>query len=362
MSDPQRARGAASARLRNALAAGTLGLASVFVALGLGETGLRALGLPFGDAEDSPELALCRFDPELGWSYIPGLTLAQDFEGVGRVVQHFDRWGARVATAEACNDPDRPSVLFVGCSYTMGQAVAFERTFVGRLATDPSVGLQMVNLGVQGYGTDQALLQLRRHLRRFSDVRAVVYTFLEEHVARNAYHDLRLLNPENRTPGMKPCFTLANDGTLRLAQRPRLVEILSGSRVGLLIGLAWKRVTPPPTAEVTRALVLALRESAEGAGATFLVVDWQQGPPPPGGRSSLDGLPIHSLSTRGRTPPDWDRWVTPDGHPDARAHALAAALIREELQRLGVLAQDDGTNAETERRQHARKSGLGGGR
>ena len=79
-------------------------------------------------------------------------------------------------------------MLFVGGSFTMGHGVQYEDTFVGQVEAMPQFPYQAVNLGVQGFGTDQSLLLLKRHFNKFNTI-AVVYTFIEDHIVRNANYE-----------------------------------------------------------------------------------------------------------------------------------------------------------------------------
>ena len=81
---------------------------------------------------------------------------------------HFDEAGLRVPSEEYRHDLDTPTLILGGGSFTMGHGLPYEDSFAGRLAAMPDFQLQLVNLGVQAYGTDQALLD------------AVVVTFTGE--------------------------------------------------------------------------------------------------------------------------------------------------------------------------------------
>ena len=41
-------------------------------------------------------------------------------------------------------------------------------SFPGQVSSVPGFSFQVVNLGVQGYGTDQSLLQLEKHIKKFN--------------------------------------------------------------------------------------------------------------------------------------------------------------------------------------------------
>ena len=165
---------------------------SMLTTVGAVEGALGRLHLAFDESWVPSETALARFDPELGWSYIPNQSVVQAFGAAQREVpMYFDAIGARVGTPGTRHSSTAPTVIFVGCSLTMGHGLSWEETFSGRLEGTPGFPLQVVNLGVQAYGTDQSLLLLRGHLREFN-AKVVVHTYTNDHSARNGNDDRRL--------------------------------------------------------------------------------------------------------------------------------------------------------------------------
>ena len=321
-------------------------LLSVSLTVAAAEVVLRVAQIPFRVGWIPSENALARFDPELGWSYIPGRSHTQAFGASHREVSmHFDALGARVGRPGVVHDPTRATVLFVGDSYTMGHGLPYEETFVGRLDGDPGFALQVVNLGVQAYGTDQALLLLERQIGHFRTV-AVVYTFIADHVLRNGNDDRRLLIPTARFLGTKPLFGLRRDGSLYLRKRAARYEDLWQSSLWNWVRLAWQRHGPAADPRLTLALVRRMREVAASRRAPLVMVVWRQGPPQ-GGVPVIDWAdpatsPVaagHVVDTGLDPPAGWDTWqISGDSHPDAAAHARVARLVKEEFARLGLRA------------------------
>ena len=120
--------------------------------------------------------------------------------------------------------------MFVGDSFTFGQGLAYEDTFVGKIGLEPASALQVVNLGVTGYGTDQPLFMVKRKLKKFN-TKIVVYTFIYNHVERNSVNDWRLFHPSTRVVGTKPMFALTRGGVRYLKQKAVPVEDYRYSRV-----------------------------------------------------------------------------------------------------------------------------------
>jgi hypothetical protein len=329
------------------------GLAVLVVVVSVGLTLLgaeavfRLIDYPFRPTWTPSENALARFDKDLGWSYLPDHSgTVQPFgDEASAVPVRFDRHGSRVRAEGDERDPERPSVLLVGGSVTMGHGLVYDETFAGRLEAREDFPLQPVNLGVQAFGTDQALLMLERHLGTF-DTRAVVYTYVSDHVVRNSVADRRYLYRGARVLGTKPLFRLGRDERLEQVGTPVRARKLKYSRVAAALRLAEIRLLPPPGPELTRALMLRMREVAESRGAAFVVVRVVQSPP-----MSAPGPPVFErtdldvIDTTVNAPAGWDDWVIPgDGHPDARANARIAELIVERLRERGAL---DGVASES---------------
>jgi hypothetical protein len=133
---------------------------------------------------------------------------------------YFDDVGLRVAGTRDHADPASPSVLFVGDSFTFGRGVTYQESFIGQLRSRPDFPFQVINLGVQGYGTDQALPLLKRQFQKFN-VKAVVYCFFSLQVERNEISNVRILHTRSRLLGTKPMFALKPDGELFLAKAPQ---------------------------------------------------------------------------------------------------------------------------------------------
>ncbi|HEV8375844.1 MAG TPA: hypothetical protein VGR38_06360 [Candidatus Polarisedimenticolia bacterium] len=309
--------------------------------LGVSEVGLRVFHYPFRLGWTPAEYRISRFDPLLGWSYIPDLSTVQRFGSAGRPVGiTFDSMGTRVAAPGVRHDPAKPTLLFAGCSYTFGHGLPFEETFVGRLSSMPGFPYQAINLGVQGYGTDQSLLSLQQVLPRFN-TKVVVYTFLLDHVKRNDNSDRRFIFPKARFPGTKPRFALGGDGTLhKVSEAHRYDEILDCHLCDLL-ELFWTRFGPEPSIELTRALVRKMKEYVESKGAVFVLVLWTSPHRMEEGRLAqmlFPGTKMNAVDIGAGAPPAFGQWMIPgETHPDARAHAYAAERIAAELRKLGLI-------------------------
>jgi len=301
---------------------------------------LRLADYPFRTEWIPSENALAQFDPVLGWSYIPSRSVTQRFGSDDRPISmHFNDIGARVGEPGRRFDSSSPTVVFVGDSFTFGHGVTYEESFVGQFERSSGSRFQVVNLGVQGYGTDQALLALERHGKDFN-TRVVVYTFLQEHLKRNDNTDRRLLYRDAKFLGTKPRFALDRHGTLEEVDRPRRYDEMIQLRVFQIVQLAWVKYGPPPSIELTRALVRRMKDDAESQGATFILIHWTDRHfLPPGQRAGrlFPGIKLNVIDTGAGAPEDWDSCYIPgEHHPDARAHARVARLLLDKFRELGL--------------------------
>jgi hypothetical protein len=306
-------------------------LLSAGTTLAMAELGLRLAHYPFRGTWTPSETAMARYDPELGWAYVPGRRVTQRYGTDPRLVSAtFDSLGIRVERADHVWRARDPSVLFIGDSFTMGHGVGANEAFPARVEAFLGNRIQAVNLGVEGYGTDQALLSLQRYIDRFQ-TRAVVYTFIADHVWRNDNYDRRVYYPDGNWPGSKPLFGLRADSGVVLRKPAVPVAQLGGLHLVQAARVAWTRWGPRPDSRLTAALVREMDRYCKAKGVRLLVVYWSFAQ---GGThlAMLRDTGAEVLDLTAGAPPDWGTWVIPgDYHPTPRAHDRAARLIAGRL-------------------------------
>ncbi len=313
------------------------------------EVGLRIMHKPFAEDWVPQEHARAQFDPEIGWVYRPNQSKWVEFvTGQPSVLVNHNEIGARVRSEGTHYDLTAPTLIVVGCSYTAGFGLPYEETFAGYLESIPGFPFQVVNLGVEGYGTDQSLLILERYFDHF-DTRVVIFTYSEGQNDRNLNYDRRILYPNARFVGTKPLFELNREGALYLKEKPVLYEDLHWSRVWAYVQIAWHRWGPIPDFDLTRALVEEMRNYVEAEGATFIVVDWDWAYS--GAEDAMDhpspfeSMSIHLIDTGIEAPSGWGQWNSPwrvpnDSHPSAKGARRVAQLIARKLIDLGLISQN----------------------
>ena len=335
--------------------AGRIGLAaaSFTFALVVAEVGLRLL-LPASPAvEDDGRYGFIAYDERLGWAPVPnasGRITSSEFD----VAVTLNGQGLRGERAyPVARRQGVPRIVLVGDSFSFGYGVTHEATWVTRLerSLDP---IDVINLSVSGYGTDQQLLRLEDEGLAFRPD-LVILALFEGNVFRNA-RDQQVGFP-------KPRFVLEGDRELRLTGIPVPRET---PEAGLLARTALARVAGRPVGEVwehlgggsawpvTRAIVARAQAATAASGAAFLVVviPKDQAVHGKGVRrwlhertlatigAMLDDLGVEhidltpSLAAQGR---EKRLYFYSDGHWNATGHAVAASVVAERLRGMPAL-------------------------
>jgi hypothetical protein len=316
------------------LFAGTLVV--LLLILVLAEAGLRFFKYPYKVEWIPTENAVAQFDEELGWAYIPNTSKILRY-GVNIRNVHFDKNGIRVSHPEFQFSPELPSVLFIGGSYTMGHGLSYEESFIGQFGAFNGIPYQMVNLGVQAYGSDQALLVLKKYFHKFN-TKVVVYTFQKNHIRRNGISDRRLISPNAKFLGTKPLFALNREKNLYLARKALLYEdythsylldllkITAGVRLGIF---------PPHPEELTKAIIWEMNKYCTENGAQFVMLNWRI---QESDYNDFQDLNVEIIDDFENAPGNWNYLRIPgDGHPNAEANSYIAQQLFSYFRRRNLL-------------------------
>jgi hypothetical protein len=160
-----------------------------------------------------------RFSARYGWANVAG--------GSGQhqgLPVSFNAIGARGSKPVGDEPPE--GALRLACygeSFTFGSEVGDGDTWPAQLDVDAAGALEVVNLGVGGWGTDQALMRYRDTRDELApDV--VLMGLLSENIARNVNRLRPVYSPKTREPLVKPRFILV-DGALELVPQPYATEV-----------------------------------------------------------------------------------------------------------------------------------------
>lgn len=290
---------------------------SLTLSLAVGWLVLSMLGRDLRDLFETPPKTtrpahIWRDDPVLGYAHIPGAVgrheaMSSDGEVIFSVEYHIGADGCRVG---AEGRGQRPSLLFLGGSFTFGHGVGDDEAFPAVLQREYWPGYAVRNCGVMGWGTSNAYLWLRAELERETPT-AVFYGFTPSHLDRNyiSREWLQVVHPRR-----VPHFELL-DGRLEL-----------GATVGLEDAVPSSRAVRAVQRKLTRRLIGEMKALCDAAGIPFrvLILPTRKNSP----RSDrmlryLAKMGVRDLDLRGRA----EGYFPGDRHPTPAWHrALATAL------------------------------------
>jgi len=155
----------------------------IILALIIGETGLRLTGLA------KPGFYV--YDRDRGWGLRPGAAGWQDKEGQAYV--RINREGFRGPEYTVTKPGNTLRIAVLGDSFAEGQQVPEADTFCAvlqrALGTCPALAgrhVQVLNFGVNGYGTAQELMTLRHQALQFSPDVVVLAIFTGNDIKNNS--------------------------------------------------------------------------------------------------------------------------------------------------------------------------------
>ncbi len=284
-------------RLRQSLGNLALTLASIAFAFALAEAMLRIVPLDFVGSASGDRGFFSRFDPKLGWSPIPSVRQYHSDQDFSVLVEQNSLGLRAPEEIGMARTNGKYRALVLGDSYVWGYGAQQGDIFTNG-AVHGRDDLELVNLGVSGYGTDQELLFYRQFGSRF-DVDAVVLAF-------NAYNDISDNLSQNVYGYDKPYFTLENglvlhddnigDSPIRsvwndLLTKSKAAALVSTGLLNIryLVASWWggddfsqavAKVREPRALkekelrglDLTAAIIAALRDEVEARGAQFSVV------------------------------------------------------------------------------------------
>ena len=232
-----------------------------------------------GNEHFSPEskYGWAALDSGTGWRNKPGVAISME---PGNVPMTFWDDGRR-ATRSYSTISALPQILILGCSMTQGYGVTDGETFAYRLAA-LAPGWDVENFGTGGYGAYQSLLTLRQLFaspeRKYAP-KLVVYGYANFHAYRDvAAHGWVIAFRNFKGEFFAPPHVVPKSGGLKerslrifplfpLETESALVASIKNTYLRLLF-LNRERYEE----EVTRALLIEMKELAARNGARLLVL------------------------------------------------------------------------------------------
>ncbi len=162
----------------------------------IGEVGLRAARIEgvqkIGDFVDSAPTGFHTSDPNLGWKLKPGAS--GDWKGEGGSFVQVNSEGLRDREHTKAKPPNTLRVAVLGDSFTEAIHVPVEQTFWSKLerklgnceAVKGRKNVEVINFGVQGYGTAQELIMLRKKVWDYNPDIVVLAFFIGNDIINNS--------------------------------------------------------------------------------------------------------------------------------------------------------------------------------
>lgn len=296
-----------------------------------------------------------RHDPVYGWSHRAGHT--------GKFSSHGFDTSVRINT-HGFRGPERGyekpvgtrRVVVLGDSYVWGFGVEEAEIFTTLIENRLGPKLQVINLGVSGYSTDQELLLYRNEGHRYSPD-AVVLVVASNDVADNARSVAYVVYGKPLFDIKGEELVLTNDpvphaplwerAVFALARQSYVLNQLNRVRENWSLGSALETSADQPVPAVEREfpfthaerlttrLIAEVRQAAEESGAAFLVVLVDQiyaGRKFPDYLASL-GMNVVSLDDHIRAD-DASLHLPDDFHWSARGHESVADALAPRIESL----------------------------
>lgn len=300
---------------------------------------------------------LLEYDPVLGWKGTPNARGIWGLKNWFEVPVAFNSLGFRDREHPSSSNSFR--VVVLGDSYSMGFRVRQEDLYATIL--DQTPGMDVVNLGITGYGTDQELLALKEYGLRYKPDLVILQFFSSNDVYESSQSETYGRN--------KPYFTDERELTLHnvpVPRKPALTEFFDQLRTRQMLkqtlGSYWERLsnrlfqtrareereTDRRTSETIPLVQRMVREIADISkrnGAEFLIVLTPGGEVHPGlphpkfsvpfpNSNVLDLRPAFEESVaKGGQPV----FAHPDFHWTAEGNRIAAGEIRHWIEQRGLL-------------------------
>lgn len=257
------------------------------------------------------------------WGLEPNATF-QSHAGDRKYFFYVNAEGNRARALDAVPDHARPTIFVAGESIAEGVGVPYEETFAALL--EDRLGVQVVDVAVQGFGADQAYLRTAEVVATYAHPIAIVTVFLPEQATRAEVEHLPHLRAS------------ADGGVERVEPAPAWLRDLRLRSVFLrTIGYHGDREV-----EGLRAVARATEALARSRGAYALFVTTNFGP----ACVDVDGRSPWLFRTifDDQRIPRVHVAVTPEleagpgePHPGARAHRLFADAIERALRAAHVV-------------------------
>lgn len=292
-----------------------LTLGGLLMGVIIGELGLRVAGIEgypkIGDLVDSAPTGFHTADRDLGWKLKPGAS--GEWKGEGESFVRVNSQGLRDREHTKAKPPNTLRVAVLGDSFTEAIHLPIEQTFWSKLerklgncqAVKGRKNVEVINFGVQGYGTAQELIMLRKKVWDYHPDIVVLAFFIGNDVINNSpkleydlyrpffvYDASGKLVPDmsfrDRAPIYRNSYAVSFVDQIPtwLVNNSRILQVVKKAELGIkkqqlsndFTNLSAQNFKEPKDAawqdawKVTEGLIVRMRDEVVQKGADFLVV------------------------------------------------------------------------------------------
>lgn len=272
-------------------------------------------------------------DPVLGYRQLPGTFKITLKDGYTFTATHYTN-SLRITHPLATYpiDAKKPQIWIMGCSFTHGWSLNDEDTYPW-LVQKALPDYEVLNFGVNGYGTVHSLLQFREALKHGPKPAAVVVAYAEFHDERNTFLRARrkAVVPYNQLgPIAQPYARLAKNGQLIIHQEPAEYAEFPLMRYSAFVHFLEQKYDGIEdhfvrSHQVSEALMRQFAAECKSAGIQFVVAGITADTPPMLAFCKQQGILAVDISVHLSTP-GYNN-LPHDDHPSALADKIYAEKL-----------------------------------
>jgi hypothetical protein len=315
----------------------------IFLSATSGEILLRVAGYKPWHIENTnfavePKGKFFTKDSELGYKYLPGKFKVTFNSNYSFNATHLNNSLRITHPLKTYNQfSQKPEIWIFGCSFTYGWSVNDSETYAW-LLQEKLPKYEIVNFGVNGYGTLHSLIQFKEALKQANKPKIAVIAYAVFHNRRNTLLRERrkqmtswnklgtLLQPDARLNG-------ENNFTYKMTKLEyREFPLMRVSALSNFLDVNYNKLENKlfRSHEVSKAIIEEFNRLAEANGVKLVVVGINSGSAKMLQELSQEGIPTADISVDLKIPANNN--LPHDGHPSAAAHRQYAEKLQVFLQ------------------------------
>lgn len=164
-------------------------LATLLFCLLILELGLRLVS--------SQPISRKQIDADLGWYHVPNISFLYSRQEY-TVPIRYNSWGMRDSEHQTQKSPGAFRIAILGDSFVEGREVVLDSVYskaLERYLRQRALNYETLNFGVNGYGTDQELMLLKKYVLKF-DPDLVILAFCKNDILNNLITGMFDLTPQ----------------------------------------------------------------------------------------------------------------------------------------------------------------------